>query len=68
MTTADILNLVELRNNIVAQIKTFIEESDIEPHQVYDVLDEITEKINEIAPVWFAKNETTVTTFSTNWM
>jgi predicted XRE-type DNA-binding protein len=51
MTTAEILNLVALRNSIVAQIETFIEESDLSEDEVYNVISEITEKVNEIAPV-----------------
>jgi predicted XRE-type DNA-binding protein len=51
MTTAEILNLVALRNSIVAQIETFIEESNLSEEEVYNVISEITEKVNEIAPV-----------------
>jgi predicted XRE-type DNA-binding protein len=51
MTTAEILNLVALRNSIVAQIETFIEESNLSEDEVYNVISEITEKVNEIAPV-----------------
>jgi predicted XRE-type DNA-binding protein len=51
MTTAEILNLVALRNSIVAQIESFIEESNLSEEEVYNVISEITEKVNEIAPV-----------------
>ena len=51
MTTAEILNLVALRDSIVAQIETFIEESDLSEDEVHDIISEITEKINELAPV-----------------
>ena len=51
MTTAEILNLVALRDSIVAQIETFIEESDLSEDEVHNVISEITEKINELAPV-----------------
>jgi predicted XRE-type DNA-binding protein len=51
MTTAEILNLVALRNSIVAQIESFIEESNLSEDEVYNVISEITEKVNEIAPV-----------------
>jgi predicted XRE-type DNA-binding protein len=50
MTTAEILNLVALRNSIVAQIESFIEESNLSEDEVYNVISEITEKVNEIAP------------------
>ena len=66
MTTAEILNLVALRNSIVAQIETFIEESNLSDDEIHDVISEITEKINEIAPVWYAKKETTVIIFYTS--
>ena len=50
MTTAEILNLVALRDSIVAQIETFIEESNLSEEEVHNVISEITEKVNEIAP------------------
>jgi len=50
MTTAEILNLVALRNSIVTQIESFIEESNLSEDEVYNVISEITEKVNEIAP------------------
>jgi hypothetical protein len=51
MTTTEILNLVSLRNEIVSKIENFIAESNLNEVEVSDVLAEITEKINELAPV-----------------
>lgn len=51
MTTADILNLVSLRNNIVTLIETYIEETNLSDDEIHDVISEITEKLNEIAPI-----------------
>ena len=51
MTTAEILNLVSLRNEIVSKIENFITESNLNEDEVSDFLAEITEKINELAPV-----------------
>ena len=51
MTTTEILNLVSLRNEIVSKIENFIAESNLTDEEVYNVIAEITEKINELAPV-----------------
>ena len=51
MTTTEILNLVSLRNEIVSKIENFIAESNLSEDEVSNVLAEITEKINELAPV-----------------
>ena len=51
MTTTEILNLVSLRNEIVSKIENFIAESNLNEVEVSDALAEITEKINELAPV-----------------
>ena len=51
MSTSDILNLVSLRNNIVTLIETYIEETNLSDDEIHNVIAEITEKINEIAPV-----------------
>ena len=51
MTTTEILNLVSLRNEIVSKIENFIAESNLSEDEVSDVLAEIVEKINEVAPV-----------------
>ena len=51
MTTAEILNLASLRNVIVTMIENYIAESNLSDDEIHDVISEITEKINEIAPV-----------------
>lgn len=66
MTTAEILNLVSVRNVIVTMIENYIAESNLSDDEIHDVISEITEKINEIAPVWYAKKETTVIIFYTS--
>jgi len=50
MTTAEILNLVSLRNEIVSKIENFIAESNLSEDEVSDVLAEIVESINELGP------------------
>jgi hypothetical protein len=51
MTTTEILNLVSLRNEIVSKIENFITESNLTDEEVYDVIAEIVETVNQLGPI-----------------